>query len=58
MERFWFNTCYSELPVSQKWAFWFIDLALTVKELLYVMPLTIACLFLHVAWLKGRMTKG
>lgn len=47
--------------MSQELAFWFIDLALRVKELLHVMPLTVACLFfffLHVAWLRGRMTKS
>lgn len=42
VENIWFSTCHSELRMSQRLAFWFIDLALRVKELLHVMPLTVA----------------
>lgn len=48
MENIWFYTCHSILYMSQKSVYvgvWFIDLALTMKELLYVMPLIGACFF-------------
>lgn len=48
MENIWFYTCHIILYMSQKLVYvdvWFIDLALTVKELFYVMPLTGCMLF-------------
>lgn len=41
MENIWFYTCHSILYMSQTLVYvdvWFIDLALTMKELLYVVP--------------------
>lgn len=58
VENIWFYTIHSILYVSQRMVYvnvWLNELAPTVRELLYDVPLTGACFsggfFLHVAWL-------